>query len=240
LKKIIFWFFRFLISLMALSLIIIVTHNLNKEITTEDIKYIKKFVSDKNITNAENYSSYVNSLSFEKQVALIKKIQKNVITIAPIGRGIPHNKPRNPKDLYLHKKGLCYDRSNVLEKILESMGFKTRHLSLFAKMADKSLFSELTTQGIRSHSIFEVQTNQGWLIVDTNSKWVSLNSDNIPISMGLLKKNGYNVVWKETPPLDYYTSPYTHIYGLYSRHGKFFKPYNSIPDFRVQELLYNF
>lgn len=231
------WFF---ISSIFLILIIIFTHNISKEITLDDIKYIKKFIADDKITTSETYSSYSDFLSFDQQISLIKKIQDNVLKIAPIGIGIPQNKSRNPKDLYLYRMGLCYDRSNVLEKIFNSMGFKTRHLSLFEKKINQSILKELTTKRIKSHSIFEIQTKNGWLIIDTNVNWISLSFDNIPISMEDLVKKNYKIIWQTTPPEDYYSVPYTYIYGLYSRHGRFYKPYNFIPDYRIQELIYNF
>jgi len=42
----------------------------------------------------------------------------------------------------------------------------------------------------------------------------------------------------ESPPI-IYAKPFTFVYGLYSRHGYFYPPYNVIPDVNYGELLQN-
>ena len=36
-----------------------------------------------------------------------------------------------------------------------------------------------------------------------------------------------------------YRAPYTWLYGVYSRHGRFFPPYNAIPDVNWPEMAQN-
>ena len=38
----------------------------------------------------------------------------------------------------------------------------------------------------------------------------------------------------------FYTPNVVFVYGLYSRHGGFYPPYNFIPDYNFRELFYNF
>jgi hypothetical protein len=52
-------------------------------------------------------------------------------------------------------------------------------------------------------------------------------------------ENAAAITWKQAPPVDIYTEPFTFVYGLYSRHGKFYPPYNFIPDVHYGEFIQN-
>lgn len=209
-------------------------HNISKDITDEDLNYIKFYLPKSNTSK-----SIAISKDFKKQLLFIELVQNNLNRISPLKKGIPKNQERNPKNLYEYKGGLCYDKSFVIEKIFTSIGFETRHVALYFNLPNKSLFQELLTSEIKSHAATEIKTNKGWMIIDPTFNWIGIDSKNEPVSLNQLKKNNYNINWKSPPPRDYFTSNFNHVYGLYSRHGKFFEPYNFIPDYNLQELIIN-
>jgi len=47
------------------------------------------------------------------------------------------------------------------------------------------------------------------------------------------------VLWRHKPPNIIYQESFSFIYGLYSRHGKFYPPYTFIPDVNYVELIQN-
>ena len=102
----------------------------------------------------------VTMFLLEEQIELIKSVQSNVLTISPVGKGVPYFKERRPKDLYEFGEGLWYDRSFVMELIFQYLGFKTRHVNLYADKFETSTFSEMTTKGIPSHAIREIKTKK--------------------------------------------------------------------------------
>jgi len=221
---------RFLSLMTIVFIAIIAYHNVNKDVLNEDIIYINKYLV------GINRDIKVSKMSYEQQLELIKNVQSNVFKISPIGKGIPKFQERRPKDLYKRGYGLCFDRSFVMELIFEHLGFKTRHVSLYENKINTDMFSELMTPKIRSHAISEVKTKKGWVIVDSSSKWLGIDINNLPISM---KKITAKVQWKKRPKDIFYDGNQHFAYGIYSRHGNFFKPYNFIPDYNISEIMYN-
>ncbi|MCB0447863.1 MAG: hypothetical protein KDD03_10190, partial [Gelidibacter sp.] len=186
-----------------------------------------------------NKNTLASQLSYEEQVNLIKSVQFNVLHTSPSGDGIPMDHERRPKDLYESGQGLCFDRSFVMELIFQHLGFETRHVCLFKDCPEKSTFIELTSENTENHAISEIKTKKGWLIVDSNDEWVGIDDHNAPISMDKISNSISNIAWKTKPPGYFYTNKNHYIYGLYSRHGRFYKPYDFIPDYNINELLSN-
>lgn len=213
--------------------VLFLQHNVKTNVQEDDIHFIKIYLEgiDRN-TRAQN-------LNFDEQIALIHRVQSNVLDISPNGNGIPHYLERRPQNLFQSGQGLCYDRSYVLELIFKYLGFETRHVSLYWNNPKRFVFTDLTQKGIQSHAISEVKTKKGWLIVDSNAKWTGINHLLLPLSIKKLNYNVATIAWATPPPSLFYSKQHHYIYGLYSRHGKFYPPYNLIPDYNIKELLYN-
>ena len=225
-----------ILILIALSIVSTLYYNkVDNQITQEDVNFITdRFIKIKVSNPYEK--------TYQQQLQLIKSIQHSVFVVARPMVGIEKGKPREPKDLYLKKTGLCFDRSRVIEKILRYYGFKTRHIALYSTKETNSTFKSLITPGIASHAFTEVFTNKGWLVVDSNSEWLSLDRQDNPISVEGIKDNKESVKnkLKNKLPSFVYEDDFFIIYGLYSRHGMYYPPYNIIPDINYSEFIDNF
>jgi transglutaminase-like putative cysteine protease len=185
---------------------------------------------------------FTNVNDYNAQLNFINAVQMSVLANAPLNKGIPKNQTREPKDLLSAGNGLCYDRSRTIEKILRYSGLETRHVSFYSSTDTVASLTAILKPNTPSHAVTEVLTASGWLVVDSNSKWVSVDRSNNPISIEMIAKsikNSKYPLFKEPPPAKIYKNPFIHIYGLYSRHGRFYPPYNWIPDINYQEFLHN-
>lgn len=189
-----------------------------------------------------NVESLPKNLTYKDELNFIISIQGSVLNIAPRNDGLPYSQKREPKELYEAKTGLCYDRSRTIEKILRYSGFKTRHVSLYSKEKTGSAIKSLIAPGVSSHAVTEVLMKNGWLVVDSNAPWVSIDTNSQPMSIidiQLSIENSTPIQWSKEPPTSIYEKPFTFVYGLYSRHGKFYPPYNFIPDLHYGEFVQN-
>ncbi|QIX63263.1 hypothetical protein FY528_13485 [Hymenobacter lutimineralis] len=214
-------------------------YNVDKSLTHEDITYIEKFLR----TSPEPKAA---RLSYAEQLSLLQSVQHAVMARTELAESIPVAQSREPKDLYLSQKGLCYSRSRVLEKIYMSLGFKTRHVSVYADVPSTPLWKELFRPGSPSHATLEVLTAKGWMIVDSNIPWLAVDKQRRPYSfedLAALSEAGQHVRWamRLEPGYDeFYNGKSFYVYGLYSRHGQFYPPYTrGVPDYNARELLYN-
>lgn len=231
------WFF----ILLFIAFAALVDHfNVDRTLTNEDRYYIKLYLPNVR-------EGIAPSLSYEEQIKLIKQAQEAVHLRTTGWEGIPEGQTREPKQLYLGRTGVCYDRSRVLEKIFTYLGFTSRHLALYERQPYQHSYTTVLFQHVPSHAISEVLTNKGWLMVDSNDLWISLDSNRRPVSMPQMQAR-----YRRAEKIDWATSVLKHdeafynnrciaLYGIYSRHGRFYPPYASgIPDFRVRGLFYNF
>lgn len=79
------------------------------------------------------------------------------------------------------------------------------------------------------------------MIVDSKTRWAGLTSDGQPLDLAAIRANpdrkwNRNVLGS-LPEI--YDAPFTWVYGLYSRHGRFYPPYDPIPDVNWGELAQN-
>jgi hypothetical protein len=98
------------------------------------------------------------------------------------------------------------------------------------------------TPKIASHAATEVLTKKGWMVIDSNHPWLALDVNNNPISIKKIKQSFDNSVyidWKRTPYNNVFLESFVFVYGLYSRHGRFYPPYNFIPDINYGEFIQN-
>lgn len=202
----------------------------NNSITKVDLVYIKKFLSEGQVKSLCGIPSY------EEEVRFIVDVQNAVLNLVPNKKPIPNIKSREPKDVYMNrgKYGACCDRSRLIEKILRAHCFETRHVFLL-----KSLLSE------KSHAVSEIHTKKGWLVVDSNSNWISLDENHNPHSIRSVLYSG-NIVWKEqmcskpgrSDMKQFCKGPSYFLYGVYSRCGKLYPPfYRFCPNVNLSEIL---
>ena len=230
-KQLVFVSITFLIICAVVTL---AYNSVDNSLTEEDKQYIPRYLSD--VLPLPDNPTYRDELHF------IISVQHSVLNRAPRNDGLPLGHKREPKELYEAKTGLCYDRSRVIEKILRYSGFETRHVSLYSTEKTGSAIKSLVAAGVSSHAVTEVLTKNGWLVVDSNAPWVSTDTDSHPVSIEKIQEDTENAVhinWEKEPPSAIYLKPFIFVYGLYSRHGYFYPPYNMIPDINYREFVQN-
>lgn len=246
-----------LVGVLAFFFTIVCHYAVPITLTEEDREYIPKII--------KNVKSIRKNAIFEEEIAYIYAIQSAVFGLAKANQEIPKFHAREPKDLYFLKHGLCSDRSRTIEKILRHAGFNVRHANIYSILKKPKAYNPETdkhNKNLRlvtpfyavffrtgydttSHSVSEVLTKKGWLIVDSNYKWLSLDTTGNPVSLNKLMQYNrhYKLTnWLEEYPIDLndiYEIPFTYVYGLYSRHGKYYPPYSVIPDINYTEFLLN-
>lgn len=223
-------------AFVSLIVIVLLWHQVDTSVSVDDRRSIPQY-----LTGTVPIPP-VSSRSYSDEVAFIAYVQRAVLRVAPRNEGLPFGSGREPRDLLEVHRGLCYDRSRVIEKILRYADIETRHISLYSTQATGSALESLLTPGVPSHAVTEARTRRGWLVVDSNAPWISLNVDNEPVSMTVIEAaadGGPRPRWKQSPPNPIYERPFTFVYGLYSRHGRFYPPYDPIPDVNYGELIQN-
>lgn len=228
---------RVVLTLLSFAIIIIGVayyHAVDNSITEADKHSIPLYLAE--------IKPLPNNPSYEDELFFINAVQQTVQRVASGSLGIPLDQAREPLELYIAKSGSCYDRSRVIEKILRYSGFKTRHISMYSTQKTGSTLKSLLTPQTPSHALAEVLTRKGWLVVGSNNPWVSIDRNNKPISLQEMQvsiEKGISIPWKIDPQSKFYAEPFTFVYGLYSRHGRFYPPYDSIPDINYGELIQN-
>lgn len=169
-------------------------------------------------------------------------VQDAVLTIAPRNEGLALSQLREPKDLFLARSGLCFDRSRSIEKILTYLGMEVRHVAIYATTERSTLAAILTPENA-SHAVSEVLTERGWLLIDSNARWIGLDADRKPVSVAGLRSRanraGGWAIDSKKPINRIFVEDHTYIYGLYSRHGRFYPPFTPFPDVNYRQLLGN-
>lgn len=222
------------ISVCLALFLVLGLHEVDNSVTKEDRRYIDKFLA-----KGGAHTPSVNR-RYDQELDFILRVQKAVLETAPGQDGIPFDAPREPKHLYLAKSGLCYDRSRAIEKILRASGFETRHIMLLSTKQTGSALKSLITPGVATHAVTEVLTSNGWLVVDSNHFWISLDKQGSPVSIEQLRAaRPGTITWKNPVPTNIYEEPFIFVYGLYSRHGRFYPPYDALPDVNYGELSQN-
>lgn len=225
------------IVLILLAIVaVVLVHDVSKKITPEDVIALQTIYPKAPIDS--------DTLDFEEQIMLIKEFQAAIHQ--KIGRVIPidYDSPREPTDLLQHETGLCYDFSRTIEKFLLFNNFKVRHVAIYQTDSTLGKLKSFIKPGALSHSLTEVKTKKGWLIVDSNYEWLSLDSVGHPISFKQFckaKAQGQSIHWRlplEPIYLPFYETCPVYIYGLYSRHGGFYPPFTIIPDYNFRELFF--
>ena len=216
---------------VAGALVLFAVHDVPAAPTPEDAKAIRQLLPEDERRGGD----------FEEEVALILRVQDRVLAVSPEERGIGLDQRRELSDLIRARHGACFDRSRAIETILRSYGFQTRHAAMYSTVETGSALRALTTPDNISHALTEVKTSRGWMIVDSKTRWAGLTSDGQPLDLAAIRANpdrkwNRNVLGS-LPEI--YDAPFTWVYGLYSRHGRFYPPYDPIPDVNWGELAQN-
>lgn len=224
--RILFWsFLSLLIGLIALGFM----SNVNTDVSATDISVFRTTLGLKNSPQIRNY---------EQEIELIREIQSLILREAPGNEPIPEFSSREPLDLLRIKSGLCYDRSRTLDKIFSWYGFQTRHVFiLFSKDPitgkSQSFWKVIFTKGANSHAVTEVKTSRGWVLVDSNSPWISAASNGEVLNSDLIYQ--YTDRFDSIP--EYFKEPYWAIRGLYSRRGQFYRPFIPFPELNWHDFI---
>lgn len=175
--------------------------------------------------------------SFEDEIRVIRWAQAQVFKAAPGNDPIPEYAEREPMDLLKARSGLCYDRARTLDKALTWLGFEARHVYiLFAEpQSGTSAWSFIRHALSRSssHAVTEVKTSRGWLLVDSNTPWISLDNQSFPVAAADVHEKRSHF---QAPP-EYTQTPFWAIRGMYSRRGQFFRPYFLFPELNWPDFL---
>jgi len=177
-------------------------------------------------------------ISYEQELQLIKQLQAVVLREAPGNEPIPDFQDREPEDLFKAKSGLCFDRSRTFDKLFYWYGFETRHIYiLYSKHPitgeHLSFWRAFITKGTQSHAVTEVKTSRGWLVVDSNTPWISVAEDGTPVDADHIR---LQVDQFQSIP-EYWNRPYWSVRGLYSRRGQLYRPYIPFPEMNWHDFI---
>lgn len=227
-----------LIGLFLFSVVVLWIHSVDVTVTREDRECIQAFLSENHIEPLPSNRTYEEELKF------IHAVQEAVLKTISGWTGIPLNQSREPRAVYEQRLGLCYDRSRLKEKIYRLSGFPVRHVALYSTIREKYKWMALLKSEFSGHSISEIKTRKGWLVVDSNVVWISLDEKNRPVSLKEMQADFLHRKIKWSPYYlqfiqDIYKEEFVYVYGLYSRHGRFYPPFNRIPDISWGEFLQN-
>lgn len=209
----------------------------NDQLTPEDIPPLTKILG----RELPWTQSPPENESWADQRLRIQRTVDHVFAATPLNKEIPEGRPREPADVVRNGGGVCYDRSRLLEKALQLQGFRTRHVALYQHERGKNRLQLLLTYRTKSHAISEVLTSRGWMAIDSLDAWIALDEDLNPLSIAQLaikaeRHTKLNWSGRSSP---FYDEPFLRVYGLYSRHGMFYPPFNRIPDVNYGQLLDN-
>ena len=215
-------------------------HNaVDNTITGEDRGHIEAFLQSAQVAPPRAPRSY------EAEIAFIADVQRAVLDKVSGHEPIDFDLSREPGDVLAAGTGECYDRSRLIEKALSLAGFETRHVAVYSTEETGSALVSLVTPQVSSHALTEVRTRRGWLLVDSNDPWLSLDAGGDPVDAGRLQAAvaSGGVEWHagQRGRMNWiFEKPFTFVYGLYSRHGRFFPPFNRVPDIHYGEFAQNF
>lgn len=213
-------------------------HDVPTSLTPDDVEVARGVLGPLGLSPVDDP---LTTWSYDRQLSHIRTVEHTLIHLTPNNDPIPLGQAREPRDLLAFGGGLCYDRSRTIEKLLRYLGFATRHASIYAMPPGTSALHSLMTPGIDSHAVTEVKTSRGWLIVSSVDNWVSEDSGGQPISLARMQEDASQGVGKrmfrDGAPSFILAAPFTYVIGLYSRHGRFYPPYDSVPNISLREAL---
>lgn len=190
----------------------------------------------------EQYQFFESSeRKYSDEIEFLYRVQQAVLSRVNGNEGVPHGESREPIPLWERRRGLCYDRSRMIEKVVALAGFKVVHVAVY-DASEIKFPRNLLTPGISSHALSKVKTQKGWVLVDSNKPFISVDQNLNPVPFSKIQ-SFFKVNWHHDYVKSYesvFTDRHTLVFGLYSRHGRFFPPYTPFPDLNWPQLIYNF
>lgn len=224
-----------LFSIFILLIYFIKYNEVKKKLTLSDSKYIELILSDFNIDKEIIF----NDLEYKSKIQFIHSIQKQIVNNPNSNKMIKKNYDREPKNYYKIKPNICYDNSRVMQKIFNYFGIETTQLAIYSKSSTWPIFKLFFFPKLPSHSLTIIHLEDKKLIVDSTNNFISLDKDLNSIPLNSIKQN-YDTNWKYSKPHPIFGNDHFVIYGLYSRHGKFYRPFWHFPDINLSEFKLNF
>jgi len=129
---------------------------------------------------------------------------------------------------------MCYDISRAAEEIFYYLGFEVRHVSVY-KNTHNNRIKTLLSRG-SSHALLEIKSEKGWLAIDPHMGIVYTDAHNNPIATEEILKSKQSIN-EQRRIHQIFQDNYVIVCGLYSRHGKFYKPFTPLPDVSWQQFL---
>jgi hypothetical protein len=228
------------LAVLALSFMGAIS-NVSNELTEEDRFYIREMLDEAG--HASILPGIAASASFDQQIGIIRALQDTAFSASPENQPIGLFHTREPKDVYLARRALCFDRSRLIEKLAAYAGFPVEHISIYRRSNWWPGIIVLFTPRVESHAMSGVRTDRGWIVVDSTSRWIALAQDGRPLSISQIARlPPTRRHWSQSVeelPNKLLRGPFIYVIGLYSRHGFFYPPYVPFPDVSFSQLKAN-
>ena len=205
---------------------IVAAGSVPKRVTDRDLKAIGMLHAD---------AACAGMNSFDREVNCIRTVQHAVQSSVPNRHCANHGEEIEPLNFLERQYGCCYDRSRFIEKALDHYGLETRHVFILDEYAHGLL--ALLIPNNPTHASTEVHTRRGWMGVDSNWSFLLLSRDGRPLTYDRVGEVPTDVLSRAKFPRSFSSHPLIIIYGLYSRHGRFFGPKLPAPEINYPELL---
>jgi hypothetical protein len=221
-KKYLFAFFVFgFLAMVAVLAYAAVRH----QISDEDRQALKSVLGEDWI------GMNLADSSFESQVRHVRWLQEESHERMHMAKAMPYDIHRSASNVLDFGGEWCYDFSYWYEEALRVAGLKTRHAALYQDLGGFAK-TIATSQGL-SHANTEVKTAKGWMLVEPTINKIWLDALGMPLSAKAVEEqvaDGSLRLDESELALLYplYKNPYFVVYGLYSRHGHCYKPFNRV------------
>src|SRR4030095_8574908 len=171
------------ILLSCLPLILLFTCSSYPKLSRTDNEYIQRFAKDWNL--AVSAESVHNNC--ESEFAFISKVQDSVVTNIAHEQ-IPSKYFGSVAYYYNNRKGFCYVRAVLMEKIFYYYGFHFRHAFIyFGNNRQQARTWDFFKRDLPSHALFEIKTKNGWMVVGTNENWLGIDQKNEVMDLSVLR-----------------------------------------------------
>ena len=224
-----------IVIIILLSYSFLKFNEVSKELTKDDIFYIELLLDDFGI----NKKTDLKNLNFDEKIYFIKTIQKKIIGPGYENRPIAKYNEREPKDYYNLSPSSCFDNSRIMQKIFNYFKIQTIQVAIYDKKSSYAWFQLFLKPKLASHSVTIAFIDDKKILIDSTENFISIKNDNNIINIKDVDKY-YYTNWKFEKPHPLFSDKFFYVYGLYSRHGKFYKPYFYFPDINFSEFKFNF
>ena len=225
-------------AMIVVLALVIMVHNVPTGVTAQDRRAIVAFFPEKT-RQSHALRAGGKPEDWQAQRRQIAYIQKRILKQVPHTERIPTNTSREPYSVLKHGHGHCHDRARLLAKIYRWLGYDVRQAYILGSENHAFALQSLLTPGAASHALLDVRTKRGWLAVGTNHRWLGIRPKTEKTVYSLTELADSATVRADIDKLPgIVKDSYLPIYGLYSRHGRYFPPYTPyIPDMNVPRFL---